>query len=178
MEKHGTALNSWFKNTTAFGVDAGVLIFTKNLQIMNEVPKPISVLKKKLMEEGKTHASLVFKNEECIAWCQFGSPEEPPGIYHKKEVEAKFAIPDWRITCFFTDKDHRKKGLSAVALKGALELIKNLGGGIAESYPQDTPGKNISSSFLYNGTKQIFEQAGFNYEGKKGKNHCVMRTLV
>lgn len=135
-------------------------------------------LKRKLMEEGKAHASLVFKNEECIAWCQFGSPEELPNIYHKKEVETKFAIPDWRITCLFVDKDHRKKGLSVYALKGALGLIKSLGGGIVESYPQDTQGKNVSSSFLYNGTKQIFEQFGFKYEGKKGKNHCVMRTFV
>lgn len=134
--------------------------------------------KKKLVEEGKSHAALVFDEEKCIAWCQFGEPEELPNIYHKKEVETKFKTPDWRITCFFVDIGYRKKGISVIALNGALELIKNSGGGIVESYPQDTQEKKITSSFLYNGTKQIFEQVGFKYEGQKGKNHCVMRILV
>lgn len=87
-------------------------------------------------------------------------------------------MPDWRITCIFVDRDHRKKGLSFAALNGALELIKELGGGIVESYPQDTQGKKTSNSFLYNSTRQIFERAGFSYEGKKGKNHCIMRKTI
>jgi len=134
--------------------------------------------KKKLIDEDKTHACLIFTNDECIGWCQFGTPEELPNIYHKKQVESTTTLPDWRITCFFVDKDHRKKGVSAIALQGAVDLIKSLGGGVVESYPQDTEGKNISSSFLYNGTKHLFEQAGFTYEGKKGKNHCIMRMVV
>jgi hypothetical protein len=134
--------------------------------------------KRRLVEEERAHAALVYDGDTCVAWCQFGSPQELPNIYHKKEVESKMTMPDWRITCFFVDRDHRKKGLSFYALNGALELIKNLGGGVVESYPQDTQGKKISNSFLYNGTRDIFEQAGFNYEGKKGKNHCIMRKMI
>jgi hypothetical protein len=26
--------------------------------------------------------------------------------------------------------------------------------------------------------KEIFERAGFNYEGVKGKNHCIMRKTI
>lgn len=134
--------------------------------------------KEKLVQEGRTHAALVFLKDQCVAWCQFGSPEELPNIYHKKEVLAKTTLPDWRITCFFVDKEHRKQGLSAIALRGALELIKQLGGGVVESYPQDTQGENLSSSFLYNGTRQLFEKNGFTYAGNKGKNHCIMRIEV
>lgn len=134
--------------------------------------------KKKLVEEGRAHAALVYAGEACVAWCQFGPPEELPNIYHRKEVEAQMTRPDWRITCIFVDKHQRKKGLSLVALKGALELIQNSGGGIVESYPQDAQGQKINNSFLYNGTKEIFEAAGFRYEGVKGKNHCIMRKTV
>lgn len=134
--------------------------------------------KRRLVEEDRAHAALVYDGDTCVTWCQFGSPQELPTIYHKKEVESKMTIPDWRITCFFVDRDHRKKGLSFYALNGALELIKNLGGGVVESYPQDTQGKKISNSFLYNGTRDIFEKADFNYEGKKGKNHCIMRKMI
>jgi hypothetical protein len=34
------------------------------------------------------------------------------------------------------------------------------------------------SSFLYSGTRSMFEKAGFDYERPKGKNHCVMRKIV
>jgi GNAT superfamily N-acetyltransferase len=134
--------------------------------------------KRRLVEDGRAHAALVFEGELCVAWCQYGPPQELPNIYHKKEVESKMTLPDWRITCFFVDRDYRKKGLSFFALNGALELIKNSGGGVVESYPQDTQGRKISNSFLYNGTREIFEKAGFNYEGKKGKNHCIMRKTI
>ncbi|MBE2200530.1 MAG: GNAT family N-acetyltransferase [Anaerolinea sp.] len=134
--------------------------------------------KEKLVKEDRAHAALVFAGDMCVAWCQFGPPQELPNIYHKKEVEAKMTTPDWRITCIFVDRDYRKKDLSFVALSGALELIKNLGGGIVESYPQDTQGKKVSNSFLYNGTRQIFEKAGFSYESEKGKNHCIMRRTI
>jgi GNAT superfamily N-acetyltransferase len=134
--------------------------------------------KKKLVKEDRAHAALVFDGDVCVAWCQFGSPQELPNIYHKKEVEAKMTMPDWRITCIFVDRDYRKKGLSFYALNGALELIKNSGGGVVESYPQDTQGNKINNSFLYNGTREIFEKAGFNYKGEKGKNHCIMRKTI
>lgn len=141
-------------------------------------PEVTKSYKKKLVKEERAHAALVFDGDICVAWCQFGPPQELPNIYHKKEVESKMTMPDWRITCIFVDKNYRKKGLSFFALNGALELIKNLGGGVVESYPQDTQGRKISNSFLYNGTKEIFEKAGFNYEGKKGQNHCIMRKTI
>ena len=47
-----------------------------------------------------------------------------------------------------------------------------------EGYPQDTHGKRVSASFLYNATRSLFEQAGFNDGRPKGKNHCVMSTTV
>jgi hypothetical protein len=68
--------------------------------------------------------------------------------------------------------------VAAVALRGALDLIAQAGGGLVEAYPQDTGGKKISASFLYNGTRSLFEQAGFDYDRQKGKNHCVMRKTV
>jgi GNAT superfamily N-acetyltransferase len=136
-------------------------------------------LKRRLVRQGRAHAALVFDGERAIGWCQYGTPEELPSIYHRKEYEAGLVEPpDYRITCFFVDRDHRREGVSAVALRGALDLIAQAGGGVVEAYPQDTQGTKVSASFLYNGTRSLFERAGFTYERPKGKNHCVMRTKV
>jgi hypothetical protein len=52
------------------------------------------------------------------------------------------------------------------------------GGGVVEAYPQDTGDKKVSASFLYNGTRTLFEQAGFTFDRPKGKNHCAMTTAI
>ena len=114
-----------------------------------------------------------------MGWCEYGTPEELPRIYHRKEYEEGLArLPDYRLTCFFVDRRYRRQGVSGVALRGALNLIEQAGGGIVEAYPQDTAGKQVSASFLYNGTRSLFEKAGFTYSRPKGKNHCVMSTTV
>lgn len=136
-------------------------------------------LKERLVREGRAHAALVFDGDAAVAWAQYGSPDELPGIYHLKEYCAGLNnFPDYRITCLFVDRDHRRAGVAAAAVAGALDLIAQAGGGVVEAYPEDTHGKRKSGSLLYNGTRSLFEQAGFTYERPKGKNHCVMRKTV
>jgi hypothetical protein len=136
-------------------------------------------LKEQLVREGRAHAALVFDGDVAVAWCQYGAPEELPNINHRKEYLATVEqLPDYRITCFFIDKGCRRQGMSAIALRGALDLIAQAGGGVVEGYPQDTAGKKITASFLYNGTRTLFEQAGFTFDRPKGKNHTVMTTTV
>jgi GNAT superfamily N-acetyltransferase len=136
-------------------------------------------LKERLVSEGRAHAALVFDGAEAVAWCQYGIPAEVWNIKHRKEYEANTeSLPDYRITCFFVDKNYRRKGLADVALHGALDLIAQAGGGVVEAYPQDTDGQKVSASFLYSATRNLFEQAGFSYIRPQGKNHCVMRIAI
>jgi GNAT superfamily N-acetyltransferase len=134
-------------------------------------------LKQRLVDGGRAHAALVFDGDEAVAWCEYGAPEELPNIYHRKEYEATLdRLPDYRITCLFVDKSHRRQGVTAVALRGALDLIAQAGGGIVEGYPHDNEGQKVS--VLYNGTRPLFERAGFSYVRPKGTKNCVMRTTV
>jgi GNAT superfamily N-acetyltransferase len=135
--------------------------------------------KQKLVEEGRTHAALVFDGDEAVAWAQYGTVEELANIHHRKEWERTVVEPpDFRITCVFVDKHHRKAGLAAVAVKGALALIAEQGGGRVESYPHDIPlGKKMSSSFIYNGTRTMYDRLGFDYDRPKGQFNCVMCTV-
>lgn len=136
--------------------------------------------KQRLVNEGVAHAALVFEGDTAIAWCEYGSPEELPGIYHRKQYDAGETNPaPWRITCFFVDRDHRRSGVAYEALEGALQLIAQAGGGEVVSFPNElTPGKKTSSSFLHNGTRAMFEQAGFTFERHIGKSKTVMRKTI
>jgi hypothetical protein len=135
--------------------------------------------KERLVRDGQAHAALVFEGETALGWCQYGAPEELPGITHRNEVENEdWVRPDYRLGCFFVGRRHRRGGVAEAALNGALALIAEAGGGVVEAYPYDTADAKASASFLYNGTRAMCERAGFSYERPKGKSHCVMRAVV
>ena len=137
-------------------------------------------LKRTYVEQGRAHAALVFDGDQAVAWCQYGTPEELPNMKHRKDYEsAGDPPPDYRLTCIFIDRDYRRKGLTWIALHGALDLIAQAGGGVVEGYPQDlSDGRRVGNSFLYNSTRALYERAGFSYVRPKGKNHTVMRRTV
>jgi len=76
----------------------------------------------------------VFDGARAVGWLEYGTPAELPNIYHRKEYEAGLEqLPDYRLTCFFTDRSYRHRGVSSVALQGALTLIAQSGGGRVEA---------------------------------------------
>jgi hypothetical protein len=133
--------------------------------------------KEKLVHANRSHAALVYDGADVVGWCQFGPPAELParmGGYDKLAV----APPDWRITCFFVDRDRRREGIAEAALAGALRLIASKGGGTVDGYPIATRGRPYSSSFLWGGTASMFAEAGFRSLGHLGKSKTVMRRAV
>ena len=131
------------------------------------------------VREGRAHAALVYDGAQAVGWCQFGPTDELPRIKHKREYDSGLTeLPDWRITCFFVDKDYRGQGVAALALKGALSEIARLGGGTVESYPEDVEGRSVSASFLHNATVAMFESLGFQRTRRLGKSHWVMSKVV
>ena len=82
-------------------------------------------VKEDRVRAGRAHAALVIDEDGTAqGWCQYGSPEELPGIKHKREYDKDAPpTPDWRITCFYVDKKHRGRGIARAALEGALEHI-------------------------------------------------------
>ncbi|MFL6001085.1 MAG: GNAT family N-acetyltransferase [Streptomyces sp.] len=118
--------------------------------------------KEQRVREGRTHAALVFEGDNCLGWCQFGSPTELPEIKSRRTYEKDLAaLPDWRITCFFTGKGLRKRGVAHAALGGALAEIAREGGGTVEGYPEETDDRSLSGSFLHTGPMAVFENHGF-----------------
>ena len=90
-------------------------------------------LKRRLVADGIAHAALVYDGDRAVAWAEYGSPEELPAIQHRKEYLATAErLPDYRITCILVEGGLRGRGLAAIALRGAVELIAQAGGGQVE----------------------------------------------
>jgi GNAT superfamily N-acetyltransferase len=126
---------------------------------------------------GAAHAALVFDAEQCLGWCQFGSPEELPRIKSRAAYERDLTtLPDWRIACCYVGKGHRRQGVAAAALAGALDLIAGLGGGLVEGYPE--PADSVPAGFLYNGALSTYEDLGFTRDRQIGKHRWVVTKVV
>ena len=91
----------------------------------------------------------------------------------------------WRITCFVTDRKHRRRGVASAALEAVLESIRRKDGGVVEAYPMipweelcrarfrrrgHAPAFGNSST---HGTLAMFERQGFKVVGP-----CGLRIVV
>jgi len=134
--------------------------------------------KRKRVRERRAHAAIVFDRDVAVGWCQFGATAELPRIKNRRTyLDGLRELPDWRITCFFVDRDYRRRGVASTALRGALREIAQLGGGTVESYPQDVS-RSTSASFLHNGTVEMFEREKFSRTRRIGKNNWVVTKVV
>ena len=132
-----------------------------------------------LVCQGRAKAALVYDGDVAVGWCQYGRPDDLPRIYHLKAYLAAVRdTPDWRITCFFIDRDYRRQGVATMALEGALELITAEGGGLVESFPALVDDRKTSASFLHNVTISVFERQGFELVAKIGMHKWLMTKRV
>lgn len=126
---------------------------------------------------GSARAALVFDGADCVGWCQFGTPGEVPRIKNRAAYDKQAtAPPDWRIACCFVGKGHRRQGVFAAGLAGAVDLIAELGGGRVEGYPEDASA--VPAGFLFNGALSTYEQLGFTRDRKIGKHRWVVTRVV
>ncbi|HTG46555.1 MAG TPA: GNAT family N-acetyltransferase [Actinomycetota bacterium] len=129
------------------------------------------------VKAGTAHAALVFHGDDCVGWCQFGSPEEVSKIKNRAAYEkGRTTLPDWRIGCCYAGKGHRRQGVATAAIAGALDLIAGLGGGTVEGYPEDAA--SVPAGFLFNGAASTYERLGFIRDRKIGKHRWVVRRVV
>ncbi len=131
--------------------------------------------KAELVEKGCAHGILVYAEGEPVGWCQYGPRKELPRTDNSQSYR-RLGLEDgtgrmWRITCFVVDKQHRRRGVATVGLRAALEAIKKKGGGLVEAYPVSKTDQG--SNYLYCGTMNMFEKAGFKKVAPFGTGRTV-----
>ncbi len=136
--------------------------------------------KEQLVRSGRAHAALVIDGDGLAqGWCQYGSPEELPGIKHGREYEKDAPPrPDWRITCIYVDKKHRGQGIARAALEGALDQIAHHGGGLVEAISEVTAGREAQGRFLFSATVELFEDYDFARVRQVGKHAWIVSRVI
>lgn len=137
--------------------------------------------KEELVRTGRAHAALVFDADGLAqGWTKYGRFEELPiiGQHRRAYHEDPPPRPDWRVSCFYTDKRHRREGIARAGLEGALDLIASEGGGTVEAIPELTAGRTAHGRFLFVASVELFEAYGFTRVRQLGKWAWLMRSQI
>jgi GNAT superfamily N-acetyltransferase len=132
------------------------------------------------VRRGTVHQILVYAREECVGWCQYGSPAELPNIKNPKAYDKGLVqLPDWRIGCIFTGARHRGQGVARAALAATLTAIRQAGGGLVEAYPEQVEGRKAQrGAYFHTGPESLFLEFGFTRDRQIAKWRWVMQVRL
>ncbi len=134
--------------------------------------------KEALVKSGKSRGVLIYADNSLVGSCQYGTREELPrpdhGRVYKTLERVAGGSPLWRITCFFVDRDYRRRGVASILLRETLSRIKEGGGGTVEAYPVT----HWNAYSVWFGSLPMYQQVGFEVVAKLGRSNVLVRRYV
>ena len=73
-------------------------------------------------------------------------------------------MPVWSIVCVVVRSGHRRKGVTAQLIEGAVDYAASRGAPAVEAYPVEPEGR-MDTTMAFVGTRSMFENAGFEVIG-------------
>lgn len=133
---------------------------------------------KALIEGNETVGILAYIDGEPIGWCAVAPREKYIRLETSRVFKRVDDEPVWSITCLFISKPHRRKGLSVEMIKAAINYCKLNGVQIVEAYPTVPYDNKVPDAFIWTGTPDPFEEAGFVLAEKRSKWKLLMRYYI
>jgi len=133
---------------------------------------------KMTVESGIVPGLLAMEGEQAVGWIAV----EPKSQYPRMEKALSTKSADeqkvWAVSCFFTKKSHRRRGISIALLKFAAEYARSKGAKILEGYPTDTEQRKFPDVFVYTGLSGTFQAAGFTEVKRNTPTRPVFRLVL
>ena len=133
-------------------------------------------------ESSTTSGLVAYLDGEPVGWCAVEPRTAYPRLLLKTRVpwtdraEDKTDGSVWAVTCLFTRAGFRRRGVSRVLARAAVDLAQRRGARAVEGYPMITqPGQEITWGELHVGSRSIFVAAGFAEIGRPTSRRVVMR---
>jgi GNAT superfamily N-acetyltransferase len=81
-------------------------------------------------------------------------------------------VPVWSLSCLYVRKGHRRQGVTAALIAGAVEAARRAGAPALEAYPLDAA---LSPSATGTGYASTFARAGFREVARHVPSRPIMR---
>ena len=130
-------------------------------------------------ESDMTSGLVAYLDGEPAGWCAVEPRSAYDGLARVFRIpwegrdEDKADASVWAVTCFFTRKGFRKRGVSRALAKAAADFARERGARAIEGYPIIT--KDVIIEELHVGTRSVFADAGFTEVSHPTLRRVVMR---
>jgi len=115
---------------------------------------------------------LAFDGEMAVGWCQLTPRDAVPWLDRIRHLERVDDLPVWSISCFYVRKGYRRRGVTSVLIKAALDEARQAGAPAVEAYPLDG---ERSPSATGTGYASTFAGLGFMTVARRIAPRPIMR---
>lgn len=120
---------------------------------------------------------VAYRGGEPVGWCSIAPRAEMPLLHASRLIRPVDDVPVWSITCVVVRPGHRRQGITARLITGAVDYAGSRGAPAVEAYPVD-PGGRMDQTMAFVGTRTMFERAGFRVIGTTDALASRMPRLV
>ena len=135
-------------------------------------------MQKSLIDQGFVPGLLAYDGEAPVGWIAVEPRSAYPRLARSRVLKPVDDAEVWSVTCFFTAKSHRRKGVTVTLLQAAVEYVASQGGKIVEGYPVDPKGENAPAPFVYTGLPGAFLKAGFAEVARFSPTRPIFRYYI
>lgn len=121
---------------------------------------------------------IAYDGDLAVGWIAVQPREDYPGLERSRILKPVDEKAVWSVTCFFTRKEYRRKGVSHALIEAAKEHVGKSGGKILEAYPVDSKNPNAPAPFVWTGLASAFRNAGFEEVARRSETRPVLRYNV
>ncbi len=137
---------------------------------------------RRLCERDHPPGVVAYRDDEPVAWCNIGPRTEISRLTGSRLIRPIDDMPVWSIVCVVVRSGHRRQGVTAPLIEGAVAYAASHGAPAVEAYPVDPAGRmDLTMAFV--GTRAMFDRAGFQLVGTtdavaSGMPRLIMRRLL
>jgi GNAT superfamily N-acetyltransferase len=132
---------------------------------------------RRLCEREHPPGVVTYRDGEPVGWCNIGPRTEITRLTGSRLIRPVDELAVWSIVCVIVRPGHRRQGVTAQLIEGAVAYAASHGAPAVEAYPVDPSGRmDVTMAFV--GTKSMFEHVGFRVIGTTGAVASGMPRLV
>jgi GNAT superfamily N-acetyltransferase len=133
---------------------------------------------KAIVESGKIPGILAYNAHRPVAWCSIAPRQDYPVLERSRTLKRVDDQPVWSIACFFISLTYRRKGMTELLIRAAIDYAHVNGARIVESYPLRTEITKLLPYERYMGIQSTYERLGFQVAASRSERRPVMRYII
>lgn len=133
---------------------------------------------KSWVDHGLVPGLLAYDGDLAVGWMAIEPRSAYPRLASSRVLKPIDDQAVWSITCFYTRKPYRGKGVSVALLQAAIGYVASMGGKIVEGYPVDATAGRAPDVFVFTGLASAYLKAGYREVARNSEKRPIFRYLI